>query len=155
MHHEQLDNWRHPHVFGQIKNVQENNARSSSLALTLAMMGWEILAGIFYGSMALLADGLTWAHMLLHCIAAFAYAYAVRNADNRQFSLGPEGQRPGWLCRRYSCWGICGPYGNWKALADCSIRLRSVSQRRDFVAVIGLCRTVFCGYWELMTMITA
>lgn len=53
------------------------------------MMVWEILAGVLYGSMALLADGL---HMGSHAvalgIAAFAYAYARRNAGNTQFSFG-------------------------------------------------------------------
>lgn len=53
------------------------------------MMVWEILAGIIYGSMALLAEGL---HMGSHAvalgIAVFAYAYARKNAGNKQFSLG-------------------------------------------------------------------
>lgn len=89
MHHEQLDNWRHPHVFGQDQKRSGEQRTLIVVGLTLAMMGWEILAGIFYGSMALLADGL---HMGSHAvalgIAAFAYAYARRNADNRQFSFG-------------------------------------------------------------------
>ena len=48
-----------------------------------------ILAGIVYGSMALLADGL---HMGSHAvalgIAAFAYAYARKNAGSARFSFG-------------------------------------------------------------------
>jgi Co/Zn/Cd efflux system component len=47
------------------------------VGLALVMMIWEIAAGVIYGSMALLADGL---HMGSHAtalgIAAFAYAYA-------------------------------------------------------------------------------
>lgn len=57
------------------------------VALTVVMMVWEILAGIIYGSMALLADGL---HMGSHAVALgiAAYAYARRNAGNTQFSFG-------------------------------------------------------------------
>ena len=53
------------------------------------MMVVEIAAGILFGSMALLADGL---HMASHTAAltinAFAYMYARRNAHNEQFSFG-------------------------------------------------------------------
>src|SRR5690606_4175232 len=47
------------------------------------------VAGYVTGSMALLADGF---HMATHAgalgLAAVAYAYAKRNADNRAFSFG-------------------------------------------------------------------
>ena len=49
----------------------------------------EIAAGISYGSMALLADGL---HMASHAtalaIAMFAYVYARRHAHDERFSFG-------------------------------------------------------------------
>ncbi len=49
----------------------------------------EIAAGLAFGSMALLADGL---HMGSHTIAlsinAFAYVYARRNANNERYSFG-------------------------------------------------------------------
>ena len=49
----------------------------------------EIVAGLAFGSMALLADGL---HMGSHTIAlsinAFAYVYARRNANNERYSFG-------------------------------------------------------------------
>lgn len=89
MSHYHLDQWQHDHVFGQ------NHKRSGEMralivvGLTVAMMFWEILAGVIYGSMALLADGL---HMGSHAvalgIAAFAYAYARKNAGNARFSFG-------------------------------------------------------------------
>ncbi|SHM34698.1 CDF family Co(II)/Ni(II) efflux transporter DmeF [Vreelandella subglaciescola] len=89
MPHHQLDQWQHDHVFGQ------NHKRSGEMralivvGLTVAMMFWEILAGVVYGSMALLADGL---HMGSHAvalgIAAFAYVYARKNAGNARFSFG-------------------------------------------------------------------
>ncbi|WP_245880079.1 CDF family Co(II)/Ni(II) efflux transporter DmeF [Zobellella taiwanensis] len=89
MPHHRLDQWQHDHTFGQ------NHKRSGELrtlivvGLTLAMMVWEITAGVIYGSMALLADGL---HMGSHAvalgIAAFAYAYARKHATNDRFSFG-------------------------------------------------------------------
>ena len=59
------------------------------VAITACMMAIEIVAGYITGSMALLADGF---HMATHAgalsIAAFAYIYAKKNADNRNFSFG-------------------------------------------------------------------
>ena len=57
--------------------------------LTAAMMVVEIVAGLAFGSMALLADGL---HMGSHAvalgIAVFAYVYARRHAHDTRFSFG-------------------------------------------------------------------
>jgi cation diffusion facilitator family transporter len=57
--------------------------------MTSSMMLVEIAAGLAFGSMALLADGL---HMGSHTIAlsinAFAYVYARRNANNERYSFG-------------------------------------------------------------------
>lgn len=59
------------------------------IAITAAMMAIELVAGIVFGSMALLADGL---HMASHAVAlginAFAYIYARRNASNTLYSFG-------------------------------------------------------------------
>lgn len=59
------------------------------VAMTAATMVVEIVAGVVYGSMALLADGL---HMASHAAAlglsAFAYAYARRHAHDARFSFG-------------------------------------------------------------------
>lgn len=89
MHQQRLSAWQHDHVFGQDQK-QSGEARTLIIVgLTLTMMVWEILAGILYGSMALLADGL---HMGSHAvalgIAAFAYRYARRNAGSARFSFG-------------------------------------------------------------------
>jgi cation diffusion facilitator family transporter len=57
--------------------------------VTALTMGAEIVAGIVFGSMALLADGL---HMGSHATAlglsAFAYAYTRRHAADPRFSFG-------------------------------------------------------------------
>lgn len=81
--------WRHEHSFGQ-DAVREGERRTIVvIAITAAMMGVEVGAGLVYGSMALLADGL---HMASHAaalgISAFAYAYARRHARNAEFSFG-------------------------------------------------------------------
>lgn len=59
------------------------------VALTAVMMVVEITAGLIYGSMALLADGL---HMGSHAaalgIAVFAYVISRRLATDRRFSFG-------------------------------------------------------------------
>jgi cation diffusion facilitator family transporter len=59
------------------------------IVITATMMIVEIVAGIVYGSMALLADGL---HMASHAVAlsinAFAYIYARRYAHDASFSFG-------------------------------------------------------------------
>lgn len=89
MHNNGLEEWQHSHVFGQDRRQSGEIRSLIVVGLTTAMMVWEILAGVLYGSMALLADGL---HMGSHAvalgIAAFAYAYARRNAGNTQFSFG-------------------------------------------------------------------
>ncbi|GAB4258951.1 MAG: CDF family Co(II)/Ni(II) efflux transporter DmeF [Methylomicrobium sp.] len=59
------------------------------LLLTLLTMLAEIAAGIFYGSMALLADG--WhmgTHVAAFMITVFAYRYARKHAENPRFSFG-------------------------------------------------------------------
>lgn len=79
----------HSHAFGQdIKRPGE--ARTFIvIAITASMMVVEIIAGVVYGSMALLADGL---HMASHAVAlsinAFAYVYARRHAHDSRFSFG-------------------------------------------------------------------
>jgi cation diffusion facilitator family transporter len=79
----------HSHVF--LGSDHDRNARRVWLVigLTTAMMVAEIVAGTFYGSMALVADG--W-HMATHAgamlIAALAYGFARREANNPRFSFG-------------------------------------------------------------------
>ncbi|HEY4203242.1 MAG TPA: CDF family Co(II)/Ni(II) efflux transporter DmeF [Devosiaceae bacterium] len=79
----------HDHVF--LGGGHDRNARRTwmVIALTATMMVAEIMAGNFYGSMALVADG--W-HMSTHAaamlIAALAYMFASRQARNPRFSFG-------------------------------------------------------------------
>jgi cation diffusion facilitator family transporter len=79
----------HDHVFlGHGHDKSEARARLVTL-LTAAFMGVEIVAGLWFGSMALLADGV---HMATHVgalgLAAGAYWLARRHAEDRRFSFG-------------------------------------------------------------------
>jgi len=80
---------RTDHTFGQ--DIRRDGERRTRIAivLTAVTMGAEIGAGVAFGSMALLADGL---HMGSHAsalaIAAFAYAYTRRHAADPAFSFG-------------------------------------------------------------------
>ena len=89
MKEEVLSRWRHSHAFGQDKKQPGEFRTFIVIAITLSMMLIEIAAGLAFGSMALLADGL---HMGSHTIAlsinAFAYVYARRNANNERYSFG-------------------------------------------------------------------
>lgn len=89
MHTESLERWRHDHVFDQdIKRAGETRTLLV-VAITAAMMVVEIVAGLVYGSMALLADGL---HMASHAaalsISVAAYVISRRMAADGRFAFG-------------------------------------------------------------------
>ena len=79
----------HSHAFGQDVKRPGEARTFIVIAITGAMMVVEIVAGIAFGSMALLADGL---HMASHAVAlsinALAYVYARRHAHDDRFSFG-------------------------------------------------------------------
>jgi len=85
----QASRFTHDHVF--LGASHDENARRTLwvVALTFVMMVGEIAAGYITGSMALLADGF---HMATHAgalgIAAAAYGFARRNANNARYSFG-------------------------------------------------------------------
>ncbi|MBS9403575.1 CDF family Co(II)/Ni(II) efflux transporter DmeF [Halomonas sp. TRM85114] len=89
MHTHDISAWKHDHTFGQDKVRSGERRTLIVVAMTIVTMVIEIVAGVVYGSMALLADGL---HMGSHAtalgIAVFAYAYARRHAGDHRFSFG-------------------------------------------------------------------
>ena len=89
MHNETIEAWEHDHTFGQDKKRPGERRTHIVIVLTAAMMVVEIAAGLAFGSMALLADGL---HMASHAcaltISALAYLYTRRHARNSEFSFG-------------------------------------------------------------------
>lgn len=88
MHIYTLNKWQHDHEFSGIDRSNEVKTLRVVI-LTAVMMGLEIAAGIYYGSLALLADG--W-HMGTHAaalgISLFAYSYARRHAGDARFTFG-------------------------------------------------------------------
>jgi cation diffusion facilitator family transporter len=89
MHSKDTTRWRHDHVFAQDRVRPGEKRTLIVVAITATMMVVEIAAGLVYGSMALLADGL---HMASHAaalgIAFLAYVIARRLAADERFSFG-------------------------------------------------------------------
>ena len=81
--------WNHEHSFAQDKKRSSETRTIIVILITASMMCIEIVAGLAYGSMALLADGL---HMASHTaalsISAYAYYFARKRAHDRSFSFG-------------------------------------------------------------------
>jgi cation diffusion facilitator family transporter len=79
----------HTHVF--LGTGHERNERRTWMVIALCsfMMVAEVVGGLLFGSIALVADGL---HMSTHAsallLAALAYSYARRHADDERFSFG-------------------------------------------------------------------
>lgn len=81
--------WTHDHHFlGHTHGSAERRARAAAL-LTAVFMLVEIVAGLWFGSMALLADGV---HMATHVgalgLAALAYGLARSHVANERFTFG-------------------------------------------------------------------
>ncbi len=89
MQKDHLNQWTHSHSFGQDLRRSGETRTMIVIAITAAMMVVEIVTGLMFGSMALLADGL---HMASHAAAltinVCAYVFARRHAHNPKFSFG-------------------------------------------------------------------
>ncbi len=89
MHVHPLERWRHEHDFLGAHHHRNERRMRLVIALTLVTMVAEIAAGLWFGSMALLADG--W-HMATHAgalsIAAAAYAFARKHAQSSRYVFG-------------------------------------------------------------------
>ena len=79
----------HSHVFLGAGHEQSERRTWWVIALCGAMMVLEIVGGLLFGSIALVADGL---HMSTHAgamlLAALAYSYARKHAHDRRFTFG-------------------------------------------------------------------
>ena len=88
MHTHSIDDFRHSHVF--LGDAHERNERKTwaVIGICAAMMVAEIVGGLWFGSVALIADGL---HMSTHAgallIAALAYTYAGGMPRMRDYHL--------------------------------------------------------------------
>jgi cation diffusion facilitator family transporter len=79
----------HEHVFLGEGHAQSERRTWAVIWLCGAMMCIEVVGGLIFGSIALVADGL---HMSTHAgallLAALAYTYARRHAGNANFTFG-------------------------------------------------------------------
>ncbi len=79
----------HSHTFLGEGHKQNERRTWMVIGLCSVMMVAEIIGGMLFGSIALVADGL---HMSTHAsallLAALAYSYARRHADDRRFTFG-------------------------------------------------------------------
>src|SRR6202163_4646219 len=79
----------HSHVFLGQGHASNERRTWMVIALCSVMMVAEIVGGLLFGSIALVADGL---HMSTHAsallLAALAYSYARRHADDQRFTFG-------------------------------------------------------------------
>jgi len=87
-HQHSVDDLAHDHIFDQGSNAAERGTRLV-MWITAATMVVEIVAGWWFNSMALLADG--W-HMSSHALAiglsAFAYSAARKYSKDPRFAFG-------------------------------------------------------------------
>ena len=146
MHIYKLDEWQHHHHFN-MENPQGERNTWKVISLTLVMMVIEIIAGLLFGSMALLADGF---HMATHTFAlgitAIAYYYSRKHSHDPRYSFGT-----GKI-------GVLGGYTSaifltlisFAMIFESSVRLFTpISIRFNeaiFVAIIGLVVNLVCAY---------
>jgi cation diffusion facilitator family transporter len=79
----------HDHIFLGVGHERSERRTWMVIGLCTVMMVAEIVGGLLFGSIALVADGL---HMSTHAsallLAALAYSYARRHADDQRFTFG-------------------------------------------------------------------
>ena len=146
MHRKTLAAWQHSHDFAVIAEQGEKRT-AQVLAITALTMIVEIVAGLSFGSMALLADG--WhmgTHVAAFMITIFAYSYARKNQHNPLFSFGTGKV------------SVLGGFASAIALAVVALVMAVESLERllhpqaihfnqaIIVATIGLAVNIFCAF---------
>jgi cation diffusion facilitator family transporter len=117
------------------------------IALTAGMMLAEIAAGTVYGSMALVADG--W-HMSTHAgamlIAALAYRFARRHADDPRFTFGTGklGDLAGFASAVVLA--LVALLIGWESLARLARPIRIDFDQAIAVAAVGLAVNLVCAW---------
>ena len=145
MHSNHLADWAHDHAFDSGNPNAERGTRWV-MWITALMMVVEIVAGWWYNSMALLADG--W-HMSSHALAiglsAFAYTAARRYATDPRFAFGTwKIEILGGFASAIFLFGIAALmiFSSIERL----ISPQSIHYREAiFVAVIGLVVNIVCA----------
>lgn len=89
MHSHSIDDFRHSHVFLGEAHGRNERKTWGVIAICTVMMVAEIVGGLWFGSVALIADGL---HMSTHAgallIAALAYTYSRRYVNDSRLTFG-------------------------------------------------------------------
>ena len=88
MHTTDISIWKHEHNFSGDTSSAEKRTRIV-VVFTVVMMIVEIIAGHFFHSMALIADG--WhrgTHVAAFVLAALAYSFGRRHAQDARFTFG-------------------------------------------------------------------
>lgn len=138
MHADDTTRWRTNHDFNGGNPLGEKGTRRVML-LTAVMMIAEIIAGLLFNSMALLADG--W-HMGTHVaalgITAFTYWYARRCATDTRFTFGTwkVGVLGGFASAIFL--GLVAVYMAWESLVRLWNPLPIQHEQAIIVAIIGL-----------------
>lgn len=146
MHHANLARWQHTHDYALHSASAERRTRIV-IIITAIMMVIEIITGIAFNSMALLADG--W-HMSTHVtafvITAVAYYFSRRHAADVRYSFGTGKM------------GVLGGFTSAVLLAVVALLMAGESVRRFFtplpihfneailIAVIGLAVNLACAF---------
>jgi cation diffusion facilitator family transporter len=89
MHSHSIDDFRHSHIFLGEAHGRNERKTWAVIAVCAVMMAAEIIGGYWFGSVALVADGL---HMSTHAgallIAALVYTYSRRHANDARLAFG-------------------------------------------------------------------
>ena len=89
VHSHSIDDFRHAHVFLGKAHARNERKTWIVIAICAAMMAAEIVGGLWFGSVALIADGL---HMSTHAgallLAALAYTYSRRHVADERLTFG-------------------------------------------------------------------
>jgi cation diffusion facilitator family transporter len=89
MHSHSIEDFRHSHVFLGEAHGRNEQKTWAVIAICAAMMVAEIAGGLWFGSVALIADGL---HMSTHAgallVTALAYTYSRRYVNDARLTFG-------------------------------------------------------------------
>jgi cation diffusion facilitator family transporter len=145
MHSTNPSSWQHSHNYTADSTRAERRTRAV-IGITAAMMAVEIVAGIAFNSMALLADG--W-HMSTHVaaflITAIAYHFTRKHRSDASYSFGTGKM------------GVLGGFASAVVLVIVALLMASESTHRLFsplpihfnqaigVAVVGLVVNLVCA----------
>jgi cation diffusion facilitator family transporter len=147
MHNLSITEWKHEHTFGQDEIQAGEKNTQIVISITVVMMLVEIVAGIVYGSMALLADGV---HMGSHAVAlgitVVAYVYARKYAKDNRFSFG-TGKVNG--LSGYTSAILLAVFAAWMAWESVNRLIRPVGisfNQALLVAVTGLVINMLCAW---------